>query len=67
MKGIGRLLREQSCPSRSWTLVDRASKSWRGPNMTPKALRPLQRLRRELLLEQHDVEKVIDETVTAAA
>jgi len=48
-------------------VLDRASKGWRGLTMTPKALRQLQDLRRELLSDQHPVEEVTEERVTTAA
>ena len=70
VKVIGRLPGEQSCLSLVWAVLDRASKGWRGLTMTPKALRRLQDLRRELLAEPpgHDGnEEVVAETVTAAA
>jgi putative transposase len=49
VKVIGRLPGEQSCLSLVWAVLDRASKGWRGLTMTPKALRHLQDLRREIL------------------
>jgi putative transposase len=70
VKVIGRLPGEQSCLSLVWAVLDRASKGWRGLTMTPKALRRLQDLRRELLAEppgHHGNEEVVTETVTAAA
>jgi putative transposase len=69
VKVIGRLPGEQSCLSLVWAVLDRASKGWRGLTMTPKALRRLQDLRRELLAEppgHHGNEEVVAETVTAA-
>jgi transposase-like protein len=53
-KVIGRLPGEQSCLSLVWAVLDRASKGWRGLTMTPKALRRLQDLRRELLHQRSD-------------
>jgi len=47
-------------------VLDRASGGWRGLAMTPKALRLLQDLRRQLL-HPPITEGVIDEAVTAAA
>jgi hypothetical protein len=47
-------------------VLDRASRGWRGLTMTPRALRLLQDLRRQLLNSPADKE-VIDEAVTAAA
>jgi putative transposase len=70
VKVIGRLPGEQSCLSLVWAVLDRASKGWRGLTMTPKALRRLQDLRRELLAEppgHHGNEEGVAETVTAAA
>jgi putative transposase len=49
VKVIGRLPGETSCLSLVWAVLDRASRGWRGLTMTPKALRRLQDLRRELL------------------
>jgi putative transposase len=70
VKVIGRLPGEHSCLSLVWAVLDRASKGWRGLTMTPKALRRLQDLRRELLADppgHNGNEEVIAETVTAAA
>jgi putative transposase len=69
VKVIGRLPGEQSCLSLVWAVLDRASKGWRGLAMTPKALRRLQDLRRELLHQRfdHNQEEVVAETVTPAA
>ncbi|MDA8314622.1 MAG: transposase, partial [Actinomycetota bacterium] len=72
VKVIGRLPGEQSCLSLVWAVLDRASKGWRGITMSPKALRLLQDLRRQLLEPpaelQPDVgEEVVTETATAAA
>lgn len=67
VKVIGRLPGEQTCLSLVWAVLDRASKGWRGLTMTPKALRELQDLRRELLGERHHPEEVVDEAVTPAA
>lgn len=66
VKVIGRLPGEASCLSLIWAVLERASKGWRGLTMTPKALRQLQDLRRELLHDQRQ-EEVIDETVRPAA
>ena len=62
---IGRLPGETSCLGLVWAVLDRASRGWRGLTMSPKALRRLQDLRRQLL--QPPAEEVIDEAVTAAA
>jgi putative transposase len=69
VKVIGRLPGEQSCLSLVWAVLDRASKGWRGLTMTPKALRGLQDLRRELLHQRsdHQQEEVVAGTVTTAA
>jgi putative transposase len=69
VKVIGRLSGEQSCLSLVWAVLDRASKGWRGLTMTPKALRRLQDLRRELLHQRSDrqPEEVVAEIVTTAA
>src|SRR5215213_5830426 len=64
-KVIGRLPGETSCLGLVWIVLDRASRGWRGLTMTPKALRRLQNLRRQLL--HPPAEEVIDEAVTAAA
>jgi len=64
-KVIGRLPGERSCLSLVWAVLDRASGGWRGLTMTPRGLRLLQDLRRQLL--HPPAEEVIDEAVTAAA
>jgi transposase-like protein len=66
VKVIGRLPGERSCLSLVWAVLDRASKGWRGLTMTPKALRRLQDLRRQLLA--HDpLEEVIHQPDAPAA
>jgi putative transposase len=69
VKVIGRLPGEESCLSLVWAVLDRASKAWRGLTMTPKALRRLQDLRRELLGQQRPSapQEVIAQPVTTAA
>ncbi|HMK98156.1 MAG TPA: IS256 family transposase [Acidimicrobiales bacterium] len=69
VKVIGRLPGEQSCLSLVWAVLDRASKGWRGLTMTPKILRQLQDLRRELLGPPARDKAAADQpiTVTAAA
>lgn len=69
MKVIGRLPGEQTCLSLVWAVLDRASRGWRGVEMTPVVVRRLQNLRRELIDPpgEHDDGEVIDESVTAAA
>jgi transposase-like protein len=64
-KVIGRLPGETSCLGLVWAVLDRASGGWRGLTMTPKGLRLLQDLRRQLL--HPPAEEVIDQAVTAAA
>jgi transposase-like protein len=66
VKVIGRLPGERSCLSLVWAVLDHASRGWRGLTMTPRALRLLQDLRRQLLHPAADKE-VIDQAVTAAA
>jgi transposase-like protein len=66
VKVIGRLPGERSCLGLVWAVLDRASRGWRGLTMSPKALRLLQDLRRQLL-HPPVTEEVIDEAVTAAA
>ncbi len=48
-KVIGRFPGETSCLTLVWAVLDRASRGWRGVNMTPNGLRHLQDLRRSLL------------------
>jgi putative transposase len=69
VKVIGRLPGESSCLSLVWAVLDRASKGWRGLTMTPKALRRLQDLRRDLLGQPRPAasEEVIAQPVTTAA
>jgi transposase-like protein len=50
VKVIGRLPGEASCTKLAWAVLDRASRSWRGFNLTSTGLRLLQDLRRQLLL-----------------
>jgi hypothetical protein len=66
VKVIGRLPGESSCLSLVWAVLDRASRGWRGLTMTPKALRLLQDLRRQLL-QPPVVGELIHEAVTEAA
>ena len=69
VKVIGRLPGEQSCLSLVWAVLDRASKGWRGLTVSPKILRQLQDLRRDLLGAPpvHGQAEDASETVTAAA
>jgi transposase-like protein len=47
-KVIGRLPGERSCVALVWAVLDRQSRGWRGVTMTPRALRRMQDLRRQL-------------------
>lgn len=73
VKVIGRLPGERSCLSLVWAVLDRASTGWRGVEMTPRAVRQLQQLRREmlgppsLLVAEATGSEPVKETVTAAA
>ena len=67
VKVIGRLPGEQSCLSLVWAVLDRASRGWRGVEMTPAVVRRLQDIRRELIGPARAGQEVIDESVTAAA
>jgi transposase-like protein len=64
-KVIGRLPGERTCVALVFAVLDRQRRGWRGMTVTPRALRRLQDLRRELLEEQRDPDS--EETVTAAA
>jgi transposase-like protein len=66
VKVIGRLPGETSCLSLVWAVLDRASRGWRGLTMTPKALRLLQDLQRQLL-HPPTAQKAVTEAVIAAA
>jgi hypothetical protein len=50
-KVIGRLPGERSCVTLVWAVLDRQSRGWRGVTVTPRALRRLQDLRRQLFEE----------------
>jgi len=65
-KVIGRLPGEATCLALVWAVLDRASRGWPGLTMTPKGLRLLQDLRRQLL-HPPIPEEVIDQAVTTAA
>jgi transposase-like protein len=54
VKVIGRLPGESSCLGLVWAVLDRASRGWRGFTMTPRALRLLQDLRRQLMHPEAD-------------
>jgi transposase-like protein len=64
-KVIGRLPGEKSCLALVWAVLDRQSRGWRGVTMTPRALRRLQDLRRQLFTTQEASEPEL--AVTAAA
>lgn len=69
VKVIGRLPGERSCLSLVWAVLDRASRGWRGVEMTPASVRQLQDLRRQLF-HPSVIEEVIPEAeiaVTPAA
>jgi putative transposase len=66
VKVIGRLPGETSCLSLVWAVLDRAARGWRGLTMTPKALRLLHDLHRQLLHPGRR-EEVVDQAVTPAA
>jgi putative transposase len=69
VKVIGRLPGERTCLSLMWAVLDRAGRGWRGVDMSPRAVRLLQDLRRELVgpPAQAEREEVIDEAVVPAA
>ncbi len=69
VKVIGRLPGERSCLSLVWAVLDRASRGWRGVDMSPHAVRLLQDLRRELFgpPTQAEREEVIEEAIVPAA
>lgn len=69
VKVIGRLPGERSCLSLVWAVLDRASRGWRGVDMSPRAVRLLQDRRREMFEPpaQTEREEVIEETVAPAA
>jgi putative transposase len=73
VKVIGRLPGEASCLNLVWAVLDRASRGWRGMNMTTTGTRLLADLRRQLLdpptpIRRHNAPKIIEpETVGAVA
>ena len=69
VKVMGRLPGERSCLSLVWAVLDRASRGWRGIEMTPKVVRELQLLRHELLgpPRRSTGEEVVPGVVTTAA
>lgn len=64
-KVIGRLPGERTCVALVFAVLDRQRKGWRGMTMTPRALRRLHDLRRELFADQREPE--LEDTVTSAA
>jgi putative transposase len=64
-KVIGRLPGERTCVALVFAVLDRQSRGWRGMTMTPRAIRRLQDLRRQLFADHPGAEPEI--TVTAAA
>ena len=64
-KVMGRLPGERTCVSLVFAVLDRQSRGWRGMTMTPRALRRLQDLRRQLFDQVDDL--VADDVVTTAA
>ena len=52
-KVIGRLPGERSCVALVWAVLVRQSRGWRGVTMTPRALRRMQDLRRQLFADKH--------------
>jgi len=73
VKVIGRLPGEASCLNLVWAVLDRASRGWRGINMTTNGTRLLAALRRQLLepptpIRRPDTANINDpETVGAVA
>ena len=72
VKVIGRLPGEASCTKLVWAVLDRASRGWRGFNLTSTGLRLLQDLRHQLLSPPTPIRKPpgtkgAAETVTAVA
>lgn len=64
-KVIGRLPGERTCVALVFAVLDRQSRGWRGMTITPRALRRLQDLRRQLFGDQAHGE--LDDTTTTAA
>jgi putative transposase len=73
VKVIGRLPGEASCLNLVWAVLDRASRGWRGMNMTPTGTRLLTDLRHQLRdpptpIRRHNPTKITEqETVGAVA
>lgn len=63
VKVIGRLPGERSCLSLVWAVLDRASRGWRGVEMTPASVRQLQDLRRQLFSPPVVEEVIVDDEV----
>jgi len=61
----GQLPDERSCVALVFAVLDRQSRGWRGMTMTPRTLRRMQDLRRELLEEDGGLD--IEDAITAAA
>ena len=71
VKVIGRLPGEASCLNLVWAVLDRASRGWRGMNMTPTGTRLLNDLRRQLLdpptpIHRHDTTKTTEQDTVGA-
>ena len=62
---MGRLPGERTCVALVFAVLDRQSRGWRGMTMTPRALRRLQDLRRQLFDPPAAI--VVDDAVTTAA
>jgi transposase-like protein len=68
VKVIGRLPGERTCLSLVWAVLDRASKGWRGVEMTPAVVRQLQVLRQELLpVPEHHATATTDGAAASAS
>ena len=63
---IGRLPGERSCVTLVWAVLDRQSRGWRGVTVTPRALRRLQDLRRQLFEDTEDADHAELEVNSAA-
>ncbi len=65
VKVIGRLPGEASCLNLVWAVLDRASRGWRGMNMTTNGTRLLTDLRRQLLDPPTQLRRTKIDTQTA--
>ncbi len=65
-KVIGRLPGERSCVALVWAVLDRQSRGSRGVTMTPRALRRMQDLRRQLFAGD-DANETAEHDVSSAA